>query len=225
VVNTSLEHELFRALYRSDFTKIKYLSKRAERRFLQQQFYLALEDGREVAVKALVQSGKIDIHAGDRFGFTPVYRAAWNGHATILQYLLERGAKANISAKGTHVTPLIAATMNGHLGCVKILHKYHASMHKEDVLNQWTAFAWACSKELMHIAEYLYNIGAHKDIDTKDVRGMTPLAYACSKKHMWAIYYLIVRGAQLDIEDEFHRTPLHWAVAAKLPLYALGVLC
>ncbi|MGB0749576.1 MAG: ankyrin repeat domain-containing protein [Magnetospiraceae bacterium] len=80
----------------------------------------ALHIGDTDRVKALLEGGAVE--ARDGYGQTPLILAAVKGHGDIVDYLISRGAKLNVTAKHG-MTPLMLASLNGHGDIVKSLLK------------------------------------------------------------------------------------------------------
>lgn len=68
---------------------------------------------------------------GNAHGWTPLHYAAFAGHARLVAKFLQH--RANINAKTQiDLTPLMVATMNGHLDVVQILLKHNADTMPRD---------------------------------------------------------------------------------------------
>ena len=65
------------------------------------------------------------------FGYTPLHEATANGHATVLDYLLDKGGDVNCRANSGY-TPLHLAASSGHVECVKVLLKHNADISITD---------------------------------------------------------------------------------------------
>ncbi|EHK23069.1 uncharacterized protein TRIVIDRAFT_151071 [Trichoderma virens Gv29-8] len=93
--------------------------------------YLA-EQGEEVITHAfLLTSNALDTNLMDKFGRTPLSRAAQNGHEAVvrllLELLLEYGADVE-AHNGDGQTPLWRAAANGHEAVVRLLLKHGADV-------------------------------------------------------------------------------------------------
>lgn len=83
-----------------------------------------------------------------------LYAAARNGHGSVVDYLLARGA--NVDAKGVFgATGLHWAAFNGHAGTVELLVSRGASLTLKDARFDATAEGWAHEAGHSHIAETL----------------------------------------------------------------------
>lgn len=65
------------------------------------------------------------------FGYTPLHEATANGHAQVLDYLLDKGGDVNCRANSGY-TPLHLASSSGHVECVKVLLKHCADISITD---------------------------------------------------------------------------------------------
>ncbi len=65
-----------------------------------------------------------DLECRNDVGASPLDRAAFNGHAEVCRYLLERGANVNHVRPLDGTTPLYVASLNGHTDVVKVLLEY-----------------------------------------------------------------------------------------------------
>ena len=61
---------------------------------------------------------------------TPLHYASWNGHLSIVEYLIKQKADINILARGFQPgTPLHYASWKGHLGIVQLLVNQKAEIN------------------------------------------------------------------------------------------------
>jgi len=61
------------------------------------------------------------VNTQNEMGWTPILRAAQNGHYDICDLLLNAQADANLATRGTCLTPLMLASSNGHARTVGLL--------------------------------------------------------------------------------------------------------
>jgi hypothetical protein len=73
-----------------------------------------------------------ELNQADHGGYTPLQKAALEGHADVVQFLLEKGCRVDCYSTVEHDTPLIDAVENGHLDVVKILLKGNVKPHHQN---------------------------------------------------------------------------------------------
>ena len=84
--------------------------------------HYAARFGQQLMTKLLLETGKVDVDAGDKYEQTPLSWAAENGHDRVVELLLETG-KVDVNSRDRDHgrTPLSWAAENGHDGVVKLL--------------------------------------------------------------------------------------------------------
>jgi ankyrin repeat protein len=92
----------------------------------------ACEKGNFAAVKIAYEEAPGEIDQPDNGGFAPLQKAALEGHADIVQFLLEKGCRKDCCSKDEQDTPLIDAVENGHLGVVKLLLDHGVNPHHQN---------------------------------------------------------------------------------------------
>lgn len=94
------------------------------------------EKGDLDAVKAAYEEATGELDQADFAGITPLQKAALNGWAEVVEFLIEKGCRTDCES-GDRDTPLIDAVENGHLDVVKILlTKGHVNPHHQNKKGQ-----------------------------------------------------------------------------------------
>jgi len=70
------------------------------------------------AVKAAYEEAEGELDQADFAGITPLQKAALNGWAEVVEFLIEKGCRTDCES-GDRDTPLIDAVENGHLEVVR----------------------------------------------------------------------------------------------------------
>ncbi|KAF2628221.1 hypothetical protein BU25DRAFT_448174 [Macroventuria anomochaeta] len=94
------------------------------------------EKGDLDAVKAAYDEAEGELDQADFAGITPLQKAALNGWAEVVEFLIEKGCRTDCES-GDRDTPLIDAVENGHLEVVKLLlSKGHVNPHHQNKKGQ-----------------------------------------------------------------------------------------
>ena len=94
----------------------------------------ACEVGHVAGVEAALRDGA-DVNFVDDAGWTPLKKAALNGHELVVDVLLERGAECNVAAADAVRSALACAATVGHLGIVQTLLRHHAVVNSRDAVS------------------------------------------------------------------------------------------
>ncbi|KAH7349198.1 kinase-like domain-containing protein, partial [Pyrenochaeta sp. MPI-SDFR-AT-0127] len=131
-------------------------------------------------------------------------KASKDGHALIVDLLLEKGA--DMSDSGA----LFAACQTGQKEVVELLLSRGANTNTEGVLQQASAALHrAAMNDHKIVARLLIEHGA--DINADNDHGRTPLHLAAKGGHNELVQLLIQNRADTNAVDNFGRTPLHLA--------------
>jgi ankyrin repeat protein len=147
-------------------------------------------------VKRLVSQNPGLLFSRGGFGNTPIAGAARAGHASVVRFLLDKGAGANDPAGA--VSPLEWAAFEGHTPVVKLLLERGADPCKA---NTGTTPLMGAAKEghTETVRCLLRNEAALTTIDSTDHTGATALWWACCKGHAMAARSLMEAGADPTI--------------------------
>ena len=156
------------------------------------------------------------VNRSDRLGRTPLWYAAANGHRSIAQLLLKRGAKVDAPDE-VGLTPLKWAIYYGHSDIVALLLKHRArgssmaiQMETRD-RQGLTPLIKASVEGDEDIVRILLDQGVK--IEAVDAFGRTALICASLRGHYATVKLLLDRGANIEASDEFGLTTLAHAVS------------
>lgn len=91
----------------------------------------AAHEGHEEVVTLLLKQPKIKLNTLSNLGESALLEAAGAGRNSMVQKLLQAGAKVDV--QGAHLyTPLMAAAQSGHLEVVKLLLQHRADVTKQN---------------------------------------------------------------------------------------------
>ena len=123
-------------------------------------------------------------------GWTALKWASYHGDESTIHILLKFNANFNHDDP-SHSTPLMLASMNGHLDCVKILLKAEA---KQDVnaVNEyeWSALMLAVNNNHVEVVRLLLNHNANPDLQNND--GSTAL-YIAARLNLWKMIEILLQ--------------------------------
>jgi ankyrin repeat protein len=145
-----------------------------------------------------------------------LHYAAGHGHEDMVVVLLRKGANAIIQDENGY-TPLIEASMNGHVGVARVLleHMGGQGVDTRDGEGK-TALFWAAGNGYdghEDMVAFLLSKGA--DATIQDDEGLTPLMQASIDGHMGVARLLLehIGGQGVDTTDNAGKTALHHAAS------------
>mgnify|MGYP001548153789 CR=1 FL=1 len=166
------------------------------------------------AIKMLIKAGANVNNAGKN-GQTPIYIATLFNHFSVVEYLLQNGAKADSRPKKSDPTPLFYAARNGLKDLCTTLKRHGASVNAR--ISGLTLLTMAFNQKDRRAANILLGLGANPNLD-KLV--FSPLNIAIDLKYYELLPQLLKNGANPNHQSMFGTTALHIAAAK-----GDGVLC
>lgn len=160
---------------------------------------------------ALINVGA-DIHAVTDKGETAFKLAKDRGHDEMVYILGINGANASTKKN------FIMETRIGNINEVKRFIHEGVDVNKKDSPLQMSALSWSAAKGYEEIVKYLISHGA--DIESKDIRGYTPLMQATNNNKGKIVEYLISIGANLNEKDNRGNTACGRAFKENYPWLA-----
>jgi ankyrin repeat protein len=170
--------------------------------------YLAAEQGHPKVVEFLISKGAEVNVKSNKWGYTPLHRAAWESvtmrkhlggrtvaeaelnenYLEIVGMLLEKGAKVNARDNGGK-TPLDQAVRNGEKEIVALLRK-HGGRHG-------TIDGAAYGGDIEAVKGFLAN-GVEVNVKGGSIMG-APLHYAAQGGHLDIVELLLAKGAEVNV--------------------------
>ena len=191
------------------------------------------------AADLLIRSGaKVD--AANRDGATPLFLAALNGGAAMIEKLLKAGADPNAPVLAHGETALMMAARSGNAESVKLLLDHGAQVSIKESLRGTTALMWAAEQGhagiIQSLAAYGADVNASSAVITPPKRrglgfappgtlgdvkgGLTALLLAVREGHLDAVRALLAAGAQVNLASVDGSSPL--LVAVQNGFYDIG---
>uniref|UniRef100_A0A672TZ81 Uncharacterized protein n=1 Tax=Strigops habroptila TaxID=2489341 RepID=A0A672TZ81_STRHB len=139
-----------------------------------------------------------DINALNSSSETLLHVAAANGHVTIMEYLISKGAKVDVKDKNGR-TPLHRAAEKGHdRTMVEMLLNAKADPNAQDKEKK-TPLHTAAVRGHLGIVEVL--LAGKARFGVKDMDGCTPMHYAAIKGNIEIVKILLASGKNKNIDD------------------------
>ncbi|XP_072947468.1 scaffold protein ILK [Epargyreus clarus] len=128
-------------------------------------------EGNALQVRVWLDDTEHDMNQGDDHGFSPLHWACKEGHMKIVEMLIRRGARINVTNMGDD-TPLHLAAAHGHRAIVQLLLQNRVDVNFTNEHGN-SPLHYACFWGYSAIAEDLVLAGALVSLANKD--GDTPL--------------------------------------------------
>ncbi|CAD7697450.1 unnamed protein product [Ostreobium quekettii] len=168
----------------------------------------AASEGDAAGAKEALEAGAdIEIRMGD-FNETALGAACWEGHADVVDVLIEAGADVN-ARSDYGGTPLKYAVISGELAIVHALLKAGASTDGVAAGNGAGILFRVMTEGSHEVAQEL--IAEGQSVEGLSGVTETPLLLAAKFSHAPIVAALLDAGARPDQKDEFGATPLHFA--------------
>ncbi|CAM9639938.1 unnamed protein product, partial [Scytosiphon promiscuus] len=180
--------------------------------------HMACEQGSAEAVVALLNHGA-DVHRLGRTSWggyggrcSALHLAAYGGSVTIVNDLLDAGARLNLRESDSGDTALDRAASGGSAEVVKALIKHGARVDAVDSFGRTALFkaAAAATADDAGIIDALVEAGA-RACGAVDKLGMTPLHLVARGGSSKVAISLLSHGARVDVRDNEGNSPLHAA--------------
>lgn len=166
---------------------------------------LASQNNQVEAVKLLLEHGAHPRN-WDEDRNEAVHFAAMAGAHSVLELLLQSG-RIDVDAMASGgKTPLILATENNHVECVRQLIQAGSNLESFNHTLQTPLFVAA---ELGHVDCVQELIQAGANFSKRDARGLTPFLIAAKKCHLEVMRILLEAGDNIDQHHAIHGTALH----------------
>jgi ankyrin repeat protein len=204
--------DLVNAVKESNLASVKkYLKTKKDANLLDNKnplLYVSLVNGSIEIAELLIKKGA-DPNASNQYGAPVLITAAGSGYDTVVNKLLEKGAKINARfERYDNVTALMLAAQDGHTSTVDVLLKKGADVNAETSTGD-TALIAASAKGHLHIVKQLLANGAN--INVRSETGYTALFIAISENDVKLVELLLAKGADPNITDDNKDTALKLA--------------
>ena len=135
------------------------------------------------------------VQAMNRYGVTPIWEAASNGHAGVVKALLRGGADPNTTRGDSGETILMIAARSGHVDVLQRLVAHGANVNVRERIREQTALMWAAAEQHPEVVRLLVEAGA--EIGVASSTGLTPLMFGIRSGSIDVTRELLDLGADL----------------------------
>ena len=137
----------------------------------------AAEQGDLASMDNFLQGRQL-VNMRDACLFTPLLKAALNGHYQAALRLVNKGAEVDLVDKGGYSALMLAAS-NNFAQVVELLIEHGADINRVDHTRGWSALIWAAKRGHTATVSVLLKHGADRSLI--DDAGKSALDYATSK--------------------------------------------
>ncbi len=138
----------------------------------------AAEKGDISSLKQLLQTQSADTY--DSCQWTPLMKAALNGHQEIATELLTARASIDLADKGGY-TALMLAASNNHHSLVRLLLQNGSDINRQERTRGWTALIWSTKRGHLETVKEL--LAGRANTEIQDNNGLSAKDWAVQNKH------------------------------------------
>eukprot|EP00931_Biecheleriopsis_adriatica_P103093 TRINITY_DN7797_c0_g1_i1.p1 TRINITY_DN7797_c0_g1~~TRINITY_DN7797_c0_g1_i1.p1 ORF type:complete len:749 (+),score=114.64 TRINITY_DN7797_c0_g1_i1:56-2248(+) len=157
-------------------------------------------------LEMLNQGYKVD--AQDSDGNTALHWVAWFRLDSLLQKLLERGARPDIGNVSGE-SPIHWASKSSNVSALDAMTRADRGLLSVRDCDGFTAFIISAQNDNAPVMEWMYLKGI--SVEEQDDWGRTALQWACYKGHRKTVQWLLSRSANIVHRDHEGMTAIHWA--------------
>ncbi|KAH7128979.1 ankyrin repeat-containing domain protein [Dactylonectria macrodidyma] len=172
--------------------------------------HIAMMNEDTASVSTLLSTKQVNLELLDSQGYTPLTRAASQGHLSMVEMLLKAGAEVDAQGKDCWTALRWTAQKGYKIIAERLIHQ-GASVESPSNDN-WTFLRWAATYGRGDIITLLVDMRV--DLDATDADGLTALRWAVSHDQAMTAWLLIQARADINKRDKKWLTPLH-AVAER----------
>jgi 26S proteasome non-ATPase regulatory subunit 10 len=173
------------------------------------EIHKAAKDGDFETVKKLLEKDPKLLNTGNRLQQTPLLMASFGGHANIVLYLIEKGAKID-QPDSFGATPLHMAVLGGQTEIVELLISKGADVNIKS-RNGKIPLQMAFEKDAPDIVEVFIKHGLAINSNINQY-GRTLLHEAAIMGKIKIAGFLIDKGAVIEAKDNAGKSPLDYAL-------------
>jgi ankyrin repeat protein/L-ascorbate metabolism protein UlaG (beta-lactamase superfamily) len=174
-----------------------------------QDIYEAVKAGNTEKVAKYLQKDPGLLNSKNPDALTPLNLAAQDGQIEVAQFLLKKGADAELG-DNENSGPIHLAAIGGHKGVVDLLLKHGVSIDSRDD-NGLTPLHFALSRRQVDMANYLIDQGADVKIQTNNSWSTLQFAVICGDLDL--VKRIVEKKADVNDEIEGGFTPLFSAAS------------
>jgi ankyrin repeat protein len=141
---------------------------------------IAAESGDLPTLTKLIEGDSATIDVKDACFWTPLMKAALNGHTEVVERLILAGADVNQIDKGGYSSLMLAAS-NNHSDIIDLLIRAGANIDQIEITKGWTALIWASKQGHREAVERLLAYQADRNI--ADFSGKYALDWARESRY------------------------------------------